>query len=373
MKKIINGKIWQNDRFVEGQALYFEDTIKEATQEVTEVIDAEGAYVLPGFIDVHIHGYKGTDVMDGTEEGLRDIAKGICENGVTAFLPTTMTMAEADIRKALGTIRTVKSEGSDGAMVLGAHLEGPYINIAKKGAQPGEHVIPPDAAFLKAYEDIIKVVTIAPEVAGAMEVIKAFGDKMNFSLGHTAATYEQATEAYEAGAKSATHLMNAMTPLNHRAPGVVGAALRCDCYSEVIADNIHLHPSVYKIIEKAKGLDKLLLITDCMRAGGLADGDYTLGGQAVKVTSGKCTLEDGTIAGSVLTLNKGLKHFKEGLEKPLEEVLPLVTRNQAEYLKVSDKMGTLEAGKLANITVMNSDYTIKRTIVKGKTVYESHL
>lgn len=372
MKKIINGILWRNGRFVKDRCLYFDDRIMDQTQQgpVSEIIDAKGAYVLPGFIDLHIHGYKGDDVMDGTHEGLRRISKALCENGVTAFLPTTMTMPLDTIRKALDVIRQASLSEPQGAMVLGAHLEGPFIHMSKKGAQSGSHIIQPDEDLVKSYEDILKVITLAPEVKGGLEMIQKYGHKINVSLGHSTASYEVAQEAYNAGAKGTTHLFNAMTGLNHREPGLVGAAMSCGCYCEVIGDNIHLHTGIYELLTKMKGLDKLLLVTDCIQAGGMGDGNYSLGGQAVKVTQGKCTLDDGTLAGSVLKLKDGLKNFTSATSHSLEDLIPLVTENQAKYLGLDVEMGTLDIGKLANITLMDEAFNIKETYVRGIRMYE---
>lgn len=386
MKSIVNGKIYKNQTFIEDDVLIFGESIKQLmTREeyirlkdsgttVFEEIDAQGHYVVPGFIDVHIHGYKGVDVMDGDVDSIEKMAKGITENGVTAFLATTMTMDKSSIMNALNSIRKVMTDNTlnqEGAMVLGAHLEGPFINTEYKGAQSERYVIPPAKEWLDEFGDTIKVVTIAPEIEGALEIIESYSDTINFSLGHTGASYEKAMEAYAKGAKSATHLFNAMTGLHHRNPGVVGAAFSCDCYSELIADNIHVHPDLYPLVMRVKGKDRLLLITDCMRAGGLPEGEYDLGGQAVTVKDHKCTLKSGTIAGSVLKLNEGLNHFNEVVEEELAQCIGLVTENQAQYLKVDHIMGTLDVNKLANIVIMDEEINIIKTFVKGSMVYEN--
>ncbi len=383
MKSIINGKIYLVDGFKKNLVILFNERIEKIISveeyeklnelgiEVPEEIDAKGAYVVPGFIDIHIHGYDGVDTMDGKVEAIRTMAKGIGENGVTAFLPTTMTMPKKSIIKALEAIEEAKSlRDWDGAMVLGAHMEGPFINVKYKGAQSEKYIALPEEDILDRFLDTIKIVTIAPEVAGAFGMIEKYGGKINFSLGHTGANYEQAKEAYDKGAKSATHLFNAMTGLHHRESGVVGAALTCDVYTEVVADNFHLSPVLYQIVEKAKGLEKILLMTDCIQAGGLREGSYQLGGQSVIVENGQCRLQNGTIAGSVLKLNQGLKNFTEGIEKKLSETIRLVTLNQAKYLGCDKDLGSLERGKLANIVLMDASFNIITTIVKGKTIYE---
>ena len=385
VKSIVNGKVLYKGKFHTDLVVIFEAVIEEVlsvnaydqykmTHPSIEEIDGKGDYILPGFIDVHTHGYKGIDTMDGDVDQLEKMSELITENGVTAFLPTTMTMPMEAIAKALDTVIELKAkDSSKGAIVLGAHLEGPYINEGFKGAQPSEFIRLPQVSFIEKYKEIIKVMTIAPEVDGAIEMIEAYKDRINFSLGHTGASYEQALKAYETGAKGTTHLFNAMTGLHHRKPGVVGAALTCDCYSEVIADNFHVNPGLFKLLVKAKGLEKLLLITDCMRAGGLEEGMYTLGGQEVTMKKGQCTLANGTIAGSVLKLHEGLKNVTEAVEEELSDVVALVTENQAKYLGVEDRMGTLDLGKEANIVIMNATYDIEMTLVRGNKVYENRI
>lgn len=384
MKSIINGVIYLNQIFVKDYVIVFEEEIKEIltvseyedykSLHDIEEINAHNQYVVPGFIDVHIHGYKDKDVMDGSVSSIHKISQDIAENGVCAYLPTTMTMPMDAINKALETIELVMKSGkTKGAMVLGAHLEGPFINEDFKGAQPKEFITKPKEELVERFMDTIKVITIAPEIPGGQEFIAKYSESFEFSIGHSGATYEVAKEAFKNGARSTTHLFNAMTGVHHREPGIVGAAFTCDCYSEVIADKFHIHPDLYKLIVKAKGLEKILLITDCMRAGGLEEGTYDLGGQMVTVKNGQCRLPEGTIAGSVLKLNEGLRNFDESLEETLEQLIPLVTSNQASYLGVDHLIGSLEVGKLANIVIMNDQIDIKNTIVKGNKVYENQL
>jgi len=385
MKSIINGNVFYKNHFHHNLVVIFDEFIKEIVRVEDyksrckdhdyKEIDAKQNYVVPGFIDVHIHGYGGADVMDGQDQSLTRIASGITANGVTAFLATTMTMEQDKIEKALEMVkkRISNKQCIGEAMILGVHLEGPFISKEYKGAQRGDCVVSPDIEWLDKYSDIIKVVTIAPEVEGAMDMIKGLSHKINFSLGHTGADYKTAQKAYENGAKSATHLFNAMTGLHHRNPGVVGAALSGDSYCELIADKFHVHPDLFETILKAKSSEKLLLITDCIQAGGLEDGEYDLGGQAVKVAKGQCHLQDGTIAGSVLKLHDGLKNFTQYTGNHLAKTLCMVTSNQADYLGLRQLMGDLDRGKLANIVIMTKDIEIKETYVKGNKVYENQL
>lgn len=379
MKSIVNGRILIDGEFVDGKAIIFEDTIqkiidqKDLTKEqIVDKIDAAGRYVVPGFIDVHIHGYKGFDTMDGDIEGLRTISRLIPENGVTSFLPTTMTMAEPVIRQALHTIDTIMKDESYGAEVLGTHLEGPFICEKFKGAQPGEYIQKPNGDLIKDYESIIKIITIAPEVEGALAFIEKYKEAygVRFSIGHTEATYDEAIEGIEAGACSCTHMFNAMTGLHHRQPGVVGAAMNSDIYCELIADTIHVNPALYNLIARIKGMDKILLITDAMMGAGLLDGEYDLGGQKVYLREGKCVLSNGTIAGSSLKLNQAVYNFTKYTDYDLAKVIELVTINQATYIGVDDRKGTLDIGKDADIVILDEQLEIYYTMGKGKKLYE---
>lgn len=383
MKAIVNGQIYYEGKFQKGKVLVYSNTIEsiltqsayeDIKKHMDEETNAEGNFVIPGFIDVHIHGYQGVDVMNGTTEALNTMKKGLVENGVTSFLATTMTMPKPDITKALDAVREVMKEQektSYGATIVGVHLEGPFINAEKKGAQPEEYIIHPEEELVEPYLDLIKVITIAPEVEDSLAFIKKYHKSINFSLGHTSATYEEAMKAFECGACGSTHTFNAMTGMHHRKPGVVTAALTSDCYTELIADKFHVHEGIFPLFIKAKGLQKILLVTDCMQAGGLTEGEYELGGQKVTVSDGKCLLDSGTIAGSVLKLNEGLKNFHENVKEGLEQVLPIVTMNQAKYLGLDHQIGSLEEDKQADIVIMNDQFEIIKTIVKGNIEYEN--
>ncbi|GKX31566.1 N-acetylglucosamine-6-phosphate deacetylase [Vallitalea longa] len=379
MKCIKNGKILIDGRFIENKAIIFNETISEIIDSnqiddytELEIIDAKGNYVVPGFIDVHIHGYKGHDTMEGDINGLRTISRLIAENGVTSFLPTTMTMDVPIIRKSLQTIKEIIEDKSYGAEVLGTHLEGPFISEKFKGAQSEEFIIEPHSSVIEGYEDIIKIITIAPEVKGALEFIDKYTKEydIKFSMGHSAATYDEAIKGIEKGICSSTHLFNAMTGLHHRKPGVVGAVMNSDIRCELIADTIHVDPVLFSLIARIKGVDKILLITDAIMGAGLSDGEYQLGGQDVTLKNGKCMLSNGTIAGSSLKLNRAVYNFTKYTEYELEKVIDLVTINQAKYIGVDDRKGSLEIGKDADIAVIDDELNIYYTIGKGKTLYE---
>ena len=377
MKCIINGKLVLPKEVVEGKALLFDDTIAEITDASAvdagkyETIDAAGMYVAPGLLDMHIHGYAGEDTSDAKEDGLLKMCRALAENGVTSWCPTTMTVAKEEILAAFDTVRKVHARTDCyGAKVLGVNCEGPFINPSKKGAQAEEHILRPDAKFILDNADIVRVFTIAPEMDGGLECIREVYEdgRVLVSMGHTGATYEEAMAGIQAGVRHATHLFNAMTPLMHRNPGVVGAALSSDNVScELIADTFHVNKGLFGLVAKIKK-DKLCLITDCMRAGGMPDGTYTLGGQPVHKTGIKCLLEDGTIAASVLKLNEAVRNLYENTELTIAQAVACASLNPAKALKVDDKIGSLEAGKCADIIIFDDQFDIQKTIIGGNTV-----
>lgn len=379
MKCIVNGRLILADKTVEGMAIAFDEKIEkiapvgELDLSEYEVIDAGGKYVSPGLVDIHIHGYLGEDVSDGTVEGLVTMAKGIAENGVTSWCPTTMTVSKKEIEAAFDAARKVKGSGEYyGARILGVNSEGPFINEAKKGAQAAEHILSPDADFIIENADIVKLVTIAPEVDGALDAIKKIYDdgRVTVSMGHTNATFEEACAGVEAGVRHTTHLFNAMTALAHRNPGVVGAALSSDDVAcELIADTFHVSKGLFSLVSKIKG-DKLCLITDCMRAGGMPDGDYTLGGQPVHKEGIKCLLPDGTIAGSVLRLNEAVYNLYANTELPIEKAVAAASLNPARAIGEDAQIGSLEVGKRADIIIADEKFTVEKTIIGGAVRYE---
>ncbi len=379
MKAIINGKLILKDGILENHALLYTDVIQgivsaDAVPADAEIIDAKGGYVSPGLIDLHIHGYLGKDVCDGEEESIRTISKGIAANGVTGYLPTTMTEDMTVIKKALQVLRDLKEESKswDGSEILGCHAEGPFISESKKGAQDAKYILKPDAAFVKEYADIIKIITLAPEcdTEDFAEIRKMVRDTdVVVSMGHTSADYETAMESTKNGVKHATHLFNAMTPLAHRAPGVVTAALSADVSCELIGDAFHVSPALYDILWKLKGR-KLCIITDCLPAGGLPYGEYTLGGQKIIYRDIVCRLEDGTVAGSVLPLNKGVWNLYTNSQVPLWECVNCASLNPATTIGVEKTKGSLEIGKDADVIICDAEFNVQKTIMKGNVKYE---
>ncbi|MBR5137049.1 MAG: N-acetylglucosamine-6-phosphate deacetylase [Clostridia bacterium] len=381
MKCIKNCRIVLTNEVLENKALIYDSQIREIVDECEiagrtdlEVIDAGGLYVMPGFIDVHIHGYLGEDTSDGTMEGLEVMSNGIMKNGVTGWLPTTMTVSQAEIDTAFECIRQAmpKSKDWNGALVLGTHSEGPFINVNKKGAQKAECIQKANIDYIKNNADVIKIITMAPEMDDNFETIKAIKAETNVlvSMGHTDATYEQALASVEAGVGHVTHLFNAQSALTHRAPGVVGAALTAPVTTELIADTFHVNKNLFQLVYNLKG-DKLVLITDCTRAGGMADGEYSLGGQKTIVKGIECRLEDGTIAGSVLRMNDGVRNFHQNTNLSIPETVRLATINPATAIGYGDTKGSIEVGKDADLIVADGDFRIYKTIIGGETKYEA--
>lgn len=380
MKAIVNGKIILKDRIAEDGVLLVSDKIegivaKDSVPDTAEIIDAKGGYVSPGLIDIHIHGYLGKDVCDGEEESIRTISKGLLANGVTGYLPTTMTVDMKVIRKALEVCRALKEESKDwdGSTILACHAEGPFISEQKKGAQDAKYILKPDAEFVKEYADIIGIITLAPETdTEDFEAIRAMcrDTDVVVSMGHTSADYDTALRSTAAGVKHVTHLFNAMTALAHRAPGVVTAAMNSDVSCELIVDTFHVDTSLYDILWKLKGR-KLCFITDCLPAGGLPEGEYTLGGQKIIYRGIVCRLEDGTVAGSILHLNKGVWNVYTNSSIPLWECVNCASLNPATTLGIADRKGSIEVGKDADIIITDNEFNVQKTIIGGKIKYEA--
>ncbi len=375
---IINGKILYKEEFIDNYDILFSDKIenilphnKVNLSELSDykVIDAMGQYIVPGFIDQHIHGYMGFDTMDATDEAFWSMRSNLVKNGVTSFLPSTVTYSE-DILDEVCKIAREHLNKNGGAKVQGIHLEGPFINIEKKGAQNEKYISAITEEFVERNLDVLKVVTVAPEVEGVNELVSKYKDKINFQMGHSGATFEEACVGIESGIKGVTHLFNAMSPIHHRDLGVVGAALTKGIYAEMICDNIHVTKDAYEFVVKNLGVDKTLLITDCLSAGGLEDGKYTLGGLDVVLEDNACRLLDGTLAGSTLPLNKAVYNINKNTSYSLADCIKMVTKNQAQYLNLQDKIGELEVGFLSDIVIMDRNCNIIKTFVSGVCEYE---
>lgn len=334
-----------------------------------EVIDAGGRYVAPGFLNVHIHGCKGSDTMDATQEALGAMQAFLPRTGVTAFLPTTMTCAWQEIAAALTAVRTAMQTPRAGAQVLGAHMEGPFISPAKKGSQAEENILRADYARLAPFADVVRIVTLAPEELpeGSDFLARCRAAGIHVSIGHTAADYETARRAVlMGGAHRFTHLYDAMQGFHHRAPGTLGAAFDTDAYVELIADNVHATPMAQRLAYRVKGRDRVILITDALRACGLGDGPSELGGQRVFVQGERATLADGTIAGSVATMNRCLRLFLENTGASVADAVAMVTKNPAEDLGIYGERGSLTPGKRADITIFDEQIAVYDTIIGGQ-------
>lgn len=374
---ITNGKIYTEEQVIENGYLVVEDGKISDIQEGEytgdlQQVDAKGQNVLPGFIDIHIHGGYGEDAMDASYEGLKHLAEQLLSEGTTTFLATTMTQSDENIEKALKNIVAYQANQQPGeaAEIGGVHLEGPFISEHKVGAQNPKYVQRPSVSKIQHFQEIangqIKIITFAPEVEGAHETLNALHDDIIFSMGHTVATFDEANEAVEHGAKHITHLYNAATPFEHRDPGVFGAAwTNKGLNTEIIVDGVHSHPASVNIAYKQKGNEHMYLITDAMRAKGMKDGEYDLGGQNVIVKGKEARLASGALAGSILKMNDGLRNLMTFTNDSLENLWRVASLNQAKALKIDDTKGSLAIGKDADIVIANDEIEISKTIKAG--------
>lgn len=338
----------------------------------------KGAIVLPGFIDQHIHGAGGSDGMDGTVTDIATIAKTVAAEGTTSFLVTTMTQSPLNITKALKAVKDyTEAKSEEGARVVGVHLEGPFIAAAHKGAQPLMYVKAPDKEAFDKYNEAggntIRIVTLAPEVEGAEDFIRHLTEKgIVSSIGHTGAKFADIEKAIAAGASNVTHTYNAQSALHHREIGTVGSAMLLDELNcELIADTIHVSVPAMRLLVKNKPADKLTLITDAMRAKGIPDGESELGGQKVFVKDGEARLADGTLAGSVLRMNRAIQNMVEKVGVPFTQAVDYATINPAKTLKIDNVAGSIKVGKNADFTVIDSNYDVLMTVRDGKIVYQA--
>ncbi|MGL5150198.1 MAG: N-acetylglucosamine-6-phosphate deacetylase [Clostridium sp.] len=375
---IKNCKIIFADRIEEGSVLIENGKIKEInpTSYEGETIDGNGRYLSPGFIDIHIHGAGGCDTMDSTIEAINTIAKTIAVHGTTSFTPTTMTVALEDIRNAMAIIKQAKLEGTEGANVLGAHLEGPFISPKAIGAQNPNFLQAPSIETYKEMigdsSDAVVSITLAPEVPGADELIKYLtAEGVACSIGHTKANYDEAMHGIACGCCHSTHLFNAMTSFTHREPGVVGATFDSDISTETISDGIHISYPALRTAYKQKGTDKVMLISDAMMACGMADGMYSLGGQDVEVKNGAARLMNGVLAGSILTLDRAVYNVFNNSNLPLYEVVKMASTNGANFCKVGDRKGLIKIGYDADLILFDDNINVSMTIVNGKIVYSA--
>lgn len=358
--------------FAERDLVFDGEVISGAEAGDGRVYDAAGCYVIPGLTDLHFHGCMGADFSDADAAGLETMAKYELSRGVTQICPAGMTLPEEQLLKVCSVAAAHRDSRAAGAELVGINLEGPFLSMAKKGAQNGEWLHRPDAAMFRrlaeAGRGLVKLVSIAPEEPGAMEFIDELHGEAVISIAHTTADYDTAMEAYRRGAREATHLFNAMPPFTHRAPGVVGAAFDSpDVKVELICDGVHIHPSVVRAVFKLFGPERVVLISDTMRAAGMPDGDYTLGGQDVKVTGKLATLADGTIAGSVTDLMSCMR-TAVSFGIPLHDAVRAAAVNPAKVLGIFGRVGSLDIGKAANAAVLDAELNLRAVFFRGEQV-----
>lgn len=364
---IKGGKVFQEDGSFLEQALYINDhrlVDKAEYQDDEKVIDAEGLLVLPGLVDIHSHGAAGEDFSDGNPEGLKKILRYERSCGITSYCPTSMTFPKERLRQIFASIKGAQTE--EGAKVVGINMEGPFLDPAKKGAHVEKWIAAPDVAFVRELnqdvDGLVRLVTLAPNMDGAEEFIKEMHEEVCISLGHTAADYDCASRAMKLGAHHVTHLYNAMQPFGHRAPGLIGAAMDDpECMVEMICDGYHIHPSAIRAAFRMFGPERVILISDSMRAAGMENGTYELGGQEVTVKDRKAVLKDGTLAGSATNLYGCMcKAVEFGI--PLEQAIMAATANPARSIGIFDRVGSIRIGKQADLLLASENLELKRVI-----------
>ena len=372
---IKNANVFTSDhRFVQGDVTVTGDRFSVVLEKADgdgQVVDAAGLYMIPGLVDIHFHGCKGADMCDGTQEALDIITAYEASVGVTSVCPATMTIPKDELLAVMKNAGAYSYKG--GAHLVGVNMEGPFISPVKKGAQDERNIMPCDTEicqrFIDASEGLVKFVGLAPEESDeAVAFVKAMKDKVNISLAHTNADYAHAKAAFDAGANHAVHLFNAMPAFTHREPGVVGAVSDSEhVMAEIICDGVHIHPSMVRAAFKMMGADRMILISDSMRATGMPDGQYTLGGLDVKVVGNHATLvSDGALAGSVTNLADCLRTVVKKMEIPLETAIACATINPAKSLGIEDTYGSIAPGKKANIVLLDENLELKMVIKDGQ-------
>lgn len=373
-------RVWVLGQFIEAQLEVENGTIVNVLKYGEKPVDEDygDKRIVPGFIDIHTHGAYGWDTNDATEDGLRNWMKHITEEGVTAILPTTITQTEEVLTKAVANVAKVVKDGYEGAEILGIHFEGPYLDMKYKGAQPEQCIVKPDVEQFKRYQKaangLIKIITMATEKDEDFKLTKYCAENgVVVSIGHSAATYDEASMAIANGAKSMTHVFNGMTPFHHRDPGLVGAAMRFrDTYGEIICDGNHSTPAALNDYFTAKGRDYAIMITDALMVKGLPVGTKVLfGGNEIELyPDGSAHLTGAkSLAGSTLRVNEGLKVLVEKALVPFDTALNSCTLNPARLLEVDDRKGKLVAGHDADMVVLNDDYSVEMTYVKGEKAF----
>ncbi len=349
---------------------------KEKPDVNDNIIDYSGKYIAPGLVDTHIHGLLNADVMDNTFEAINTISKGLLKYGVTSFLPTTLTDSIETLSESIENISN-NYKKVEGAKIQGIFLEGPFFFFLHKGAQNEKYFKDPEINILKKWQEksgnLIKKIAIAPEREGAVEFTKyATKNNISIALGHSSSTFEQAEKVVNSGAKIFVHTYNGMSPLNHREPGMVGAAMALkDTYAELICDGHHVSPIAAKIMMDIKSRDNIALITDCMRAGAMPDGEYILGKFDVNVKNGVARLSSGSLAGSVLTMNNAIKNVIDWNIATLEETIKMASYVPALSCNINDVCGCIDQGMDADFIVIDNNLNVHETYINGVCKYKS--
>lgn len=374
--RIENGLVYSEDGTFQERTVRIRGERFSAFSDDQTRIDATNCYVLPGLIDLHVHGAMGGDFSDADPEALHRFASYEAAHGVTTICPTTMTLPKETLCAVADSLKTYREQASgwpEDARIAGFRMEGPFLSAEKCGSQETAHLIPPDAELVRELDrrsgKELKIIDVAPELPGAIDFIAAEKDDYCVSLAHTNADYTTARTAIQHGARHLTHMFNAMSPVTHRAPGVIGAASDDDtCEVELIADGVHVHPSMVRNSFRIFGSRRILLISDSMRATGMPDGAYELGGHEVTVRGKRATLPDGTIAASVTNLYDCMVTCVRDMGIPMEQVLPCVTMNPARCLHINDKVGSIALGKLADLLLVDRTTLHLRSVILRGTV-----
>ena len=373
--RITGGQVFDLEQGFVSRDVCFDGEKLEQSSADGKTYDASGCYVIPGLTDLHFHGCVGEDFSDATPDGLQKMADYELSRGVTQICPAGMTLGEDQLTRICENAAAHRAKNPGGAELVGLHLEGPFLCKAKKGAQNEAFLHDPDPAMLhrlqQAAQGMVKLVTLAAEQPGALEFIRsAQEDGITVSLGHTTADYDTACAAYEAGARQATHLFNAMPPFTHRAPGVVGAAFdHPQVKVELISDGVHIHPSVVRAVFQLFGAGRVILISDSLRATGMPDGRYPFGGQEIEVHGNRATMADdpNTLAGSVSDLMACMRSAVSfGI--PLHDAVRAAAVNPAQVLGIFDRLGNLDVGKTANLAILDQDLNLKDVFFRGQLV-----